>query len=218
MVNEAEAERVRAIFDLYLELGSLIPVIQELDHRGWTLKEWTTRKGLRAGGTQFAKNTPLQSAHQRDLHRQGQLPGQLYDGENRRIVETETWKRVQATAEGEGRRAAEIRNKYGAILKGIVRCGSCDAGMVHTYTKKTANKLYRYYVCVTAHQRGWNKCETRSVSAPAIEEAVVAQIRGIGSHPRWSMPLWAVLKVTGSPSTRNWSTRSEWPNGTAPVE
>ena len=55
--------------------------------------------------------------------------------------------------------------------------------MIHTYTKKTANKLYRYYVCVTAHQHGWNKCPTRSVSAPAIEAAVVAQIRGIGASP-----------------------------------
>lgn len=55
LVNEAEAERVRAIFDLYLDLGSLIPVIQELDHRGWTLKEWTTRKGTRAGGTRLPR-------------------------------------------------------------------------------------------------------------------------------------------------------------------
>jgi hypothetical protein len=51
--------------------------------------------------------------------------------------------------------------------------------MVHTYTQKTPNKLYRYYVCVNAHQRGWNTCETRSVSAPDLERAVVDQIRGI---------------------------------------
>lgn len=39
VVNKDEAARVRAIFDLYLELGSLIPVVQELDQRGWRLKE-----------------------------------------------------------------------------------------------------------------------------------------------------------------------------------
>jgi len=61
--------------------------------------------------------------------------------------------------------AYDIRNKYGAILKGIVRCGSCNTGMVHTYTKKAANKLYRYYVCVTAHQRGWNNCDQVRVGA-----------------------------------------------------
>jgi len=128
VVNEDEAARVRAIFDLYLEHGSLIPVVQELNRRGWRTKEWTTRKGKVAGGRQ-------------------------------------------------------VRNKYGALLKGILRCASCDAGMVHTYTQKTPHKLYRYYVCVNAHQRGYNQCPTRSVSAPAIEQAVIDQIRGIAANP-----------------------------------
>ena len=45
IVNPEEAEQVRTIFGLYLELGSLLPVLQEadrrglrdkaLDHRGW---------------------------------------------------------------------------------------------------------------------------------------------------------------------------------------
>ena len=56
VVNEDEAERVRAIFDLYLDRGSLIPVVQELDRRGWSLKEWTTRNRTRAGGAHFTKN------------------------------------------------------------------------------------------------------------------------------------------------------------------
>ena len=50
VVNEDEAARVRAIFDLYMEHGSLIPVVQELNRRGWRMKEWTTRKGRLAGG------------------------------------------------------------------------------------------------------------------------------------------------------------------------
>ena len=184
VVNEGEAERVRAIFDMYLEYGSLMPVIKELDHRGWALKAWTTRRGTPAGGGPFSKtrlyNLLINVIYLGKVsHR-----GQLYDGEQTQIVSTEVWQRVQQRLKSNGRIGGyEIRNKYGAILKGILRCKSCDAGMIHTYTKKTANKLYRYYVCVTAHQHGWNKCPTRSVSAPAIEEAVVAQIRGIGASP-----------------------------------
>ena len=45
MVNEAEAERVRAIFNLYLEHEALLPVVQELGRREWTTKCWTTRAG-----------------------------------------------------------------------------------------------------------------------------------------------------------------------------
>ena len=54
--------------------------------------------------------------------------------------------------------------------------------MTHTYTKK-GSVLYRYYVCVNAHQRGWNTCPTRSVSAPEIEAAVLRRIRGIANQP-----------------------------------
>ena len=54
--------------------------------------------------------------------------------------------------------------------------------MVHTYVNKK-DKLYRYYVCVKAHQRGWAQCETRSVSAPALENAVLEQLRGIARNP-----------------------------------
>jgi DNA invertase Pin-like site-specific DNA recombinase len=56
-VNEDEAARVRAIFALYLEHEALLPVVQELAHRGWANKRWTTRKGRQRGGRPFTKTT-----------------------------------------------------------------------------------------------------------------------------------------------------------------
>jgi len=55
VVNEEEAVRVRAIFELYLQLGGLVPVVQELAHRDWVTKRWTTRKGRERGGKAFTK-------------------------------------------------------------------------------------------------------------------------------------------------------------------
>jgi site-specific DNA recombinase len=55
-VNEEEAQRVREIFTLHLERGSLIPVVEELDRREWRMKSWTTREGRLAGGKPIAKN------------------------------------------------------------------------------------------------------------------------------------------------------------------
>jgi site-specific DNA recombinase len=110
--------------------------------------------------------------------------GQIYEGEHEGIIEARTWERVQAILQRNGRNGgAEVRNNYGALLKGLIRCAACDAGMIHTYTVKGPRR-YRYYVCVKAQQKGWANCETKSVSAPAIEAAVVAQIRRIGSDPR----------------------------------
>jgi len=43
LVNDDEAIRVRAIFALYLEHQALLPVVQELERRGWVGKRWQTR-------------------------------------------------------------------------------------------------------------------------------------------------------------------------------
>jgi len=184
VLNQEEARRVVEIFALYREHRSLITVVQELDHRGWLTKAWTTGTGRGAGGKNFTKNRLYNLLTNIIYTGRVEYGGQVYEGEHERIVDDETWTHVQEQLNRNGRRGGgNYRNKYGALLKGLVRCASCDVGMVHTYTQKTPNKLYRYYVCVNAHQRGWNTCETRSVSAPDLERAVIDQIRGIGTNP-----------------------------------
>ena len=63
------------IFELYLEHEALLPVVQELERRGWRNKRWTTRKGTERGGRPFDKNSLCTAADQRHLHRQGQVQG-----------------------------------------------------------------------------------------------------------------------------------------------
>jgi len=45
IVNEGEAQQVRAIFALYLEHKALSPVLREIHQRQWTTKRWTTKDG-----------------------------------------------------------------------------------------------------------------------------------------------------------------------------
>ena len=49
----------------------------------------------------------------------------------------------------------EVRKKYGALLRGLLHCDACGTAMCHTYTAK-GGRRYRYYVCATAQQRGWD--------------------------------------------------------------
>ena len=145
VVNADEAARVRAIFDLYLEHGSLIPVVQDLDRRGWRMKEWTTRKGTSAGGHEFTKNRLYNLLTNMVYVGKVDYAGQVYAGEHEAIVEPGIWQTVQDRLRYNSKTGGrQIRNKYGAVLKGILRCGSCDVGMVHTYTQKAPNKLYRF--------------------------------------------------------------------------
>ena len=41
------------LFELFIECGSLIPTVRELNKRGWHNKTWTSRAGKTIGGRPF---------------------------------------------------------------------------------------------------------------------------------------------------------------------
>ncbi len=183
VVNPAEAERVREIFKLYLRLGALIPVLEELGRREWRMKAWTTRDGVQRGGSSFSKTTLHALLTNVAYSGRVQFEEKLFRGEHDRIIDDQTFDQVQERLHRNGSKGErQVRNKHGALLKGIVQCASCGGAMIHTYVQKKITR-YRYYVCAIAHQRGWNKCDTRSVSAPELEGAVINQLRNFARDP-----------------------------------
>ena len=184
-VNDDEAARVREIFELYLNRLSLIEVVKELDARGWTTKRWTTRKGHERGGKLFNKNSLFKLLTNRIYLGKITYKDEVYDGEHPAIVDEEIFERAQRLLKRNGRSGAPyVRNRFGAVLKGLVRCVSCECGMVPTHATKTTSgggsKRYRYYVCQNAQSRGWHNCASPSVPAPELERFVVEQIKAIG--------------------------------------
>src|SRR5690606_11713013 len=71
-----------------------------------------------------------------------------------------------------------VRNRYGALLKGLMFCPSCNRAMVHSFTGR-GGKRYRYYTCTQAIKSGRKSCPTGSLPAGEIERVVVDQVRGI---------------------------------------
>ena len=180
VVNEAEAVRVRAIFALYLEHEGLVPVVQALQQRGWTTKQWTTRKGQRRGGRPFTKTNlhklltnPAYVGKVRHL-------GTLYDGEHAAILTPDLWQRTQLLLQRNGHGGTRARNQFGALLKGLLRCVPCGCAMTPAHSTKKG-KRYRYYVCTAAQKKGWDSCPSKSIPAGEIEQFVVEQIRCIGN-------------------------------------
>ncbi len=184
VVNDDEAQRVRAIFDLYVEKESLLQVAMELDRRGWRMKQWTGPTGLEHGGLRFDK------ARVRNLLSNIAYLGKVrhhdhvFEGEHAAIIEGPVFERVQQMLRSNGRTGgSEVRNKHGALLKGLLYCGPCGFAMGHSYTKKNGSRLYRYYVCGHAQKRGWHSCPSRSLPAQEIEKFVVDRIRDVGNNP-----------------------------------
>jgi site-specific DNA recombinase len=183
VVNDDEAAQVRAIFELYLKYEALIPMVVELDRRGWTTKVWQTKDGRRVGGRPFDKNMLYHLLTNVVYLGKVRYRDEVHPGEHPAIVDEQIWGRVQAVLQRNRRTGgALVRNKHGALLKGLLRCAPCKCSMGHAYTAQ-GTKRYRYYVCLRAQKRGWHNCPTKSVPAGEIERFVVEQIKGIGKDP-----------------------------------
>jgi len=183
VVNEVEAEQVRQIFDLYLEKQSLLATAAELNRRGWPRKVWTGKRGTTVGGRQWNKPNLLGLLNNVAYIGKVKYDGQLYPGEHDAILDEKTWADTQALLKRNAReRTGGARNRYGALLRGLLVCGTCGCAMTHSYTCKGTTR-YRYYVCQRAMKHGWQECETRSIPAQEIEDFVIQRLARIGSDP-----------------------------------
>ena len=184
VINEDEATRVRAIFGLYLEHEALLPVVQELERRAWTNKLWSTRRGDERGGGRFTKTSLHQLLTNVSYIGRVRYRDEIHNGEQPAIVDLEVWQRVQ-TVLGRNCRTGggQVRNQFGALLKGLLHCVPCRCAMVPTHTTRDEKRRYRYYVCCSAQKRGWQTCPSKSIPAGEIERYVIDQIRDIGKDP-----------------------------------
>ena len=183
VVNDTEANLVRHIFDRFCRLGSCMLVARELNRQGYRMKAWTSRKGKPMGGGIWKKTDVHHLLTNRLLLGQVVHKDQVYPGEHEAIIDRKVWDRVhRILAENRTSRANRTRSKTIAILKGLLRCGCCDAAMAPTYTTRRG-KRYHYYVCHAAGKKGYDTCEVKSLPAGQIEEAVFTYLREIFANP-----------------------------------
>ena len=178
IINGDEAMQVRTIFRLYLDYNALLPVVREIDRRGWRAKQWVTKAGARHGGNRFTKGRLFRLLTNPIYVGKIDFEKRIYQGEHEAIVEGGIWDRVQQILRRNGRDGgAAVRDSYGTLLNGLLRCAFCDVGMVRTYVTKDSRR-HRHYVCTQPN------CGTRSVAESTIRLTVTRQIRRIGSAPR----------------------------------
>jgi site-specific DNA recombinase len=183
VVNPVEAEQVRQIFAMYLERRSLLAVVQELNARGWRTKCWTTKKGEARGGRVFGKNALHQLLTNVAYAGKVRYKDEVHPGEHEAIIELSVFEQVQVLLSRNGQNGGrEVRNKHGALLRGLLHCAACNCGMSHSFTSKRTRQ-YRYYTCQNAQSRGWEACPSPSVPAGEIERFVVDEIKSIGRDP-----------------------------------
>ncbi len=113
VVNEAEAETVRAIFRGYLQLGSVRALKSALDAAGVVSKRRTAADGSAYGGQSLSRGALYQMLQNRVYCGEIVHKGAAYPGQHARIVNEELWRRVHEKLEANGveRRGARDEEK-----------------------------------------------------------------------------------------------------------
>jgi site-specific DNA recombinase len=198
VVNPEEAERVRAIFELYLTQGSLLAVALELGRRGWKTKSWLNRVAVRVEGVPFDKNLVrrlLTDARYLGLTRLGK---ETFPGEHPAIVDEDVWQRVQAQLESHQHTYTDVlRNKWNSPLKGLVRCGRCGKPMTLLRQVK-GTRQYFHYVCHTIQRKGRASCPGSRIPAAKLEEVVAQAVRQVVTTPQFFEAVAAEAKQAKS--------------------
>ena len=166
-VNPEEADRVRLIFHLYLELTCVHRLSVELDKRGVRSKVRIHQSGRTSGGHAFCRGA-LYATLKNRLYR-GEIAhrGAVYPGQQEAIVSPELWDAVQAllAANNQAKRTG-VYARDPSLLAGLL---FDDHGQrltpIHTIRR---GKRYRYYVSQAVLQQSAEQ-QGRVCRIPALE-------------------------------------------------
>lgn len=195
-VNEAEAATVRAIFNTYLELGSVHALQRWLDARSIRSKTRTTRDGRTTGGTSFSRGALFHLLRNRTYLGLIVHGDKVYDGLHPAIVDAALFDTVQAKLDSGARRHASSRDGVArAPLMG--RIFDTDGyPMSPSFTHGKRGQLYRYYVSAPFLQgrRPAGDTAIRRVPGPALEGILSRVIRRL-SPADAAEPLSRVARI-----------------------
>lgn len=196
-INPAEAETVRGIFALYLELGSAHVVLAELQARGVVTKRRESKEGKVRGGGSFTRGALYHLLANRVYL--GEIPHKTawHPGLHLPILEPALFDAVQARiAENQGRRSVKNGGANSRVpaspLTGILF--DADGARLTPVTARGSNDVaYRYYVHAGA-QQGPGPARRRLPAGPL--EALVADIATTGRlASKEQAPDWPAIRA-----------------------
>jgi DNA invertase Pin-like site-specific DNA recombinase len=184
VVNDAEAARVRRVFELFAETGSGVETVRRCRAEGITARS----------GRPIDKGDVYKILHLRTYVGEVAHRGNVYPGEHAAIVSRALWDRVHAILQVSPRaRATANRPQSPALLKGLI-FGTDGRALSPTHSRKRG-RLYRYYVAQRALKGEADDGIVRRVSAGEIEAAVMKQLRALLRQPEVVVGTWMAAQA-----------------------
>ena len=158
---------------------------------GVTTKSWIAQSGKDRVGKLIDKgalykilNNPLYIGEMR--HK-----GERFPGEHDAIITRGQWEVVQTAlaSKPNGSKNGQIRQERPALLKGLIFTSDGRAMTPHS-TKGSSGRTYRYYLPTRDIKEGHGASGIKMLPDGEVEEAVMAQIRGILRSPEMVTQVW----------------------------
>jgi site-specific DNA recombinase len=188
VVNDAEAAKVSAVFERFVEIGSATVLARELRQDGYRNKQ----------GTLIDKGYLYRLLNNRVYRGDAMHKGTAYPGEHQAIINDELWGRAHAIfGESPRKRANNCRAQTPALLKGLLFTAT-GAAMTPSSTKK-GTRQYRYYVSmdVLKNRDAGEGDSPRRLAADTVESAVIHEIRRVLRTPETVAQVLATLARDG---------------------
>lgn len=168
LMNEAETETVRFVFERYAELKSVPQLVDELAAKGIRTRTRICKTGRIAGGIHFKTGTLTHLLQNPIYVGKVRHKDMVYDGAHQSIVSDELFELAQSIfAENRHDNALGKRSRNPSLLTGIITDPD-GKPMTPTHAMK-GSKRYRYYVTRT---RPGDKSHKWRLPAGEIERLV----------------------------------------------
>lgn len=191
VINEAEAETVRLMFDLFIAKRSVKRAVEHLQHIGARTKFRITGNGKHVGGNPFDVATVYKMLNNPIFLGKIRHKDEIYEGQHDPIITQETWDAARGILQVSPRmRGNETKRKVPAALLGILKCGGCGSSMTAKHTRKANGRLYRYYVPSAHLKQTCTSCPVRQAAASEIEAIVLQQLQSIFQTPEMILQVW----------------------------
>ena len=190
VINEAEAAKVREVYERFVAVGSATVLARQLRAEGLRTKQ----------GAVADKGYVYRLLNNRTYLGEAVHKGNSYPGEHQAIIDARLWDQVHGILnESPRKRANNSRTQTPALLKGLLFTATGTA-MTPSSTKK-GSRRYRYYVSMDLlkNREAPEDGTPQRLAADTVESAVITEIRRVLRTPETIAQVITALANEGDP-------------------